>query len=431
MEEKKRYAWIEMYRGGEPMLTYDQMGVKESFNEFFENVIHIDKGKDIQKYYRISLHLIMFLTVQKQIRDETECRMKIHQEEIRALEMRAQDLFWPATKRMPKAFIFNKVPSLTVPEEKLQNIKEIVLELAHFCPEEETHPRHVQQNILKRALRGEHVSSSGVFAEDGFDVGALQSIFKLFLRLKHNKIANEFYRKYETAYFLNCYCRDRFKTYKFPFLEEDIRFFSMKKEKDQNILPRNPEEKNFEIKLADRKFAIILSACILEFSKRTHLPKQAEALLLATARVFLSKEESLGYFEDYSSEVLLVAFAYIANHAYKRNIQVHSAYEVFREMGFILPFCLVDLQGHAVTIEDVLQLSIVKTYNKLLPSIIRHMRSERKVAAQEDSSEPRTPKRTEEKRSNKYILSPLSGRMCQILPVDVSSKKALFKEEKR
>lgn len=100
-------------------------------------------------------------------------------------------------------------------------------------------------------------------------------------------------------------------------------------------------------------------------------------------------------------------------------------------MGFILPFCLVDLQGHAVTIEDVLQLSIVKTYNKLLPSIIRHMRSERKVAAQEDSSEPRTPKRTEEKRSNKYILSPLSGRMCQILPVDVSSKKALFKEEKR
>lgn len=428
MEEKKRYAWIEMFRNEENPLTYDQMNIKESFDEFFKNVIKIDKGKDIQKYYKVSLHLIIFLTIQKKIRDDVEKKKPgIPEADLQLLELDPKELFWSATKHMPKAFIFSRVPHLTVPEEQIFNVKEIAQEIAAEHLREKSAVGETYQRILARALRGEELASSAVFQEDGFGIDMLQSLFKLFQKLKHNKISDSFYRKYETMYFLNCYCRDRFKTTPHFFPDEDIEFLSPPKNDGQELLPASAGEGQFNTRLADRKLVLILNACVSEFAKRQHLPKPAELIMLSALQVFLAKEEQLGYFEDYPAEYLLVCFGWIVLSGRRKPEALAEVHRMFGEMGFLAPFELYQTERQLVTLEDLLTSSVLPTYNRLLPSILRTAKTFRKRAAKTAMTSWRTPER-KSAQGAKYILSPLSGRMSQILPVDTHSKKILFKD---
>ncbi|KAI5188637.1 hypothetical protein NECID01_0250 [Nematocida sp. AWRm77] len=428
MEEKKRCAWIEMFRQGDNFTTYDQMGIKESFNEFFENIIKIDGGKDIQRYYKISLHLIIFLTIQKKIRDDIEKQKNnISPEDMQILELDSRELFWPSTRNMPKLFVFNRVPYLTVPEEKIFNIKEIAHELSSIKNKKEIPGGYPYYKILSRALRGEELVASAVFKEDRFCIQTLQTVFKQFQKLKHNKTADDFYRKYETTYFLNCYCQDRFYISNRSFFEEDIEFAYPQKNEVTELVPSDTNEKHLEIRLADRKLVLVLNACAEEFCRRQHLPRTVEILMAAIIRTFLTKEKNLGYFEDYPAEALLVCFGSIAACVHRKTFKLPGVYSTFKEMGFIISYYFYERHMKVLSIEDVLVETVAPTYNRLLPSILRTSKVYKRRGPKPGSFSLQTPERQQPPQGGKYILSPLSGRMSQILPVNTRSKKILFK----
>ncbi|KAI5184359.1 hypothetical protein NEHOM01_0104 [Nematocida homosporus] len=428
MDKKKRYAWIEVFRSGDNTMIYDHLGVKESFNEFFDGVMHIDRGKDIRRYYRISLHLIIFLIIQKQIKDHIDSKKPLSSEELRILELRPQELFWQVTKKMPKAFVFSKVPVLTVPDEHIANIKEIAKELANLGGGKEKPPAILcYQAVLTRALRGEETLGIGLFREDGFNLDTIQDVFKQMVKMKQNQIVYQFYLKYETVYFMNLYCRHREKRTDRMFADEDIQFVQKKRDRDEGILPANASPGTYEVRVTDRKFVIILHVAVMEFIKRMGFSRSAEALLLSILRTFLLKERLLGYFADYSAEIMLIAFSYIALHASRRKVSLTKVFSVYQEIGFVVPFCLVKDRNYTVTIEDLTNQAIIKTYNSLLPSIIRNIRVPKRPAEPSTPSSITTPKR-KDLQGQKYILSPLSGRMSQILPVNKPSRKILFKD---
>lgn len=525
MEEEKRYAWIDLFRGREEGVIYDQVGVKEPFNEFFEGVMKVDRGKDILKYYKVSLNLIIFLTVQQRIREKKEKKKSsLTPLEAKVLGLNAHKVFHALTSRMPKPFVFSKIPPLSVPEERIENIKEIAMivadeeidsgpflhlptvrtqgsaetpslptpgttdmlhegsrgaednEISRSSPDglhsfsltppawkpenltanlagnanQSPHPaspidairralpahRHVLTSILLRVLRGEEIRTDAVFLEDGFGIDTLQAVFKLFMCIKHNRTADEYYRKYETTYFLCAYYQERSRKVSGPITDKDINFMRHR-EGSEDLLPDASSTENFEIRVTDRKYVIILNVCATEFAKRLGLSRQIELFLKAICRTFLAKEKALGYFQDYSSETLLVLFSYIAVHAHKKKIPLLVIYETYREMGFISSYYLNAHKALPVSIEDLLAGCILETYNRLLPVVIRNLKpyrkpedtsgtpggSPRRVLGTPGSPGLSTPKGT------KYILSPLTGRMSQILPVDSGTKRVLFKEQ--
>ncbi|EIJ94107.1 uncharacterized protein NEPG_00774 [Nematocida parisii ERTm1] len=57
MNEKKRYAWLEMYAARNKAMTYDSFGVTEPFNEFFEGILKINPSLTIKRLYITSLHI--------------------------------------------------------------------------------------------------------------------------------------------------------------------------------------------------------------------------------------------------------------------------------------------------------------------------------------------------------------------------------------
>ncbi|OAG29428.1 hypothetical protein NEDG_00561 [Nematocida displodere] len=433
MDEERRYAWIEMFRRGDNPTSYDHIGVKECFNEFFEGVMQIDRGKDIQRYYRISLHLIMFLTIQQVIKEELEGKKEISPEDQAILELRPQAIFWPATQNMPKPFIFTKVPPLSIPEENLRNIKEIAKEIAGIMGAPDVSPpRKAQYKILLRIIRGEDALTKHVFLEDDFSIDTIQPVFKLFMRYKHNRIIDKFFRQYEIAYFLSFYCQNRFSKTAEPFADEDVLFFKPRKG-ENDLLPDARATKNpqtYDLKVSDRKFIIVVDSCMQEFSKRLGLSKAMDTHLHAITRTFLSLEKSLGYFEDYTTEALVVAFSYIAITGCKKTISLAAVYDVYQEMGFLSSWYLYEDRLPPVTIEDLVQVSIIKTYNSILPAVMRNHRPHRKTSTPSTPTAATPTQPPAEHKGTKYILSPLSGRMSQILPVDTSaSRRVLFTED--
>ncbi|KAI5171329.1 hypothetical protein NEFER03_0688 [Nematocida sp. LUAm3] len=420
MDKKKRYAWVELFREENSTVTYDHFAVKECFNEFFEGVMEIDKGKDIARYYKVSLHLIIFLKVQKEIKNDIQRALTEEEREI--LQMNPKELFWKVTMKMPSAFVFSKIPSISVPNEMIENIREILNEIVLVrrrisSPIDETY-----LSILFRALRGETTQSAKTFREDKFDLFTIQSVFRLLLKLKGNKVLNSFYLRYEMLYFLNVYCRQRFKTVSFPFFKEDIQFLHT--DGSDGILPQpSTSVEEYDIRITDRKFIIITYANIMRISRKFELSKEMEYHLLAVLRTFLLKEEFLGYFQDYSTEILIISFTYITMCVHKKKVSPHKVHRVYYDIGHIVPFCLVKEGDLSITIEDIIVQSIVPTYNSLITSIMYNKGGKKETRP---LSHPSTPKKKEPPQSTKYILSPLSGRMSQIIPAESAPQRKLF-----
>lgn len=427
MDKKKRQTWLDLFRREDNTVIYDQLGIKESFNEFFEGILQMENSREIQNYYRISLHLILFLTIQKEIREEAEKNEQVSSIDMQITKMHAQDIFWKVTRNIPKTFMFTKVPHLTKCEEKKDNIKEILYSLVR-AREAQSEFFQVYTNILLRSLQGSINFFPGMFKEDGFNLRNMPRIFKMLVPLKHNKIIEEFYIKYETVYFLNVYCTERALCTKSLFAEEDVNFFPIGKVPEkESVLPPQDSVSEYEIKVTDRKFVIILHKCAMEFSKKMEFSKGIESIFLAVIRTFLIKENILGFFADYSAEALLVSFSYIAVQLKKKRVYLQQIYSIYQNMGFVTSFYLIRSRFLTVTIEDIISL-VVHTYNRLLPVILRNTNRGIPRATIRTSPYMDSPIR-QDKPGGKYILSPLSGRMSQIVPLDTfSSRKVLFKD---
>ncbi|KAI5190082.1 hypothetical protein NEMIN01_0867 [Nematocida minor] len=426
MDEKKRYAWLDMYSTRNNTVTFEQLGVCEPFNEFFEGVLKINPSPEIKRFYKISLHLIGFLTIQKRIKKIIAKHQPLSPDEKRVLDLRAENIFWAATSNMPKAFIFSTLPELTVSKDFYRNLQEIAVEMAKLKKmQKPTHIADVQYRILERVLTNQEIRSRHSFARDKFTSNELQAVFKMFMRIKKNSMAESFYRHYELAYFLNVYYKERCLGNATPIAQCDIDFLVDRagEGKDGISESDDTEGEGYERRIKDRKFVLIMHALINRFSKQVELSKKIEFYTVAILQTFLQKEALLGYFKDFSAEILIVGFTYIAMKVHSKDMSVRTVYEVYRSFGFITHFRVDDRNRLDITVEEIIKNLIVKTYNTLLPSILKNI----KPKSQAPPSEASSPK--EGSSSVKYMLSPLPGRMSQIVPVSENAKKVLFAEK--
>ncbi|KAH9386173.1 uncharacterized protein NEMAJ01_1069 [Nematocida major] len=424
MDEKKRYAWLELYRERNTTTTYDQLNITEPFNEFFDGVLKIHPSPEIKRMYITSLHLIGFLTIQKRIKMSISRKIKINPSEASILELRAEEIFWCATVNIPKPFMFSALPELTMPGEFYANLEEILYEVIRLKRAGKiSHESYSQYKILMGALNNEQIRSRNTFLRDRFTYKILHPVFKLFMRMRRNAIAESYYRGYEMAYFLNLYYKERLHD-PTPIALEDIEFLSEKTggKSGEHTLDEDSTE-NYERRIIDRKFVLIMHALVGRFMKELDMPRKVEAYAINVLQVFLLKEPFLGYFKDFSAEIVIVGITYIASQVHKKDISVRRIHEIYRSFGFITTFHIREARKLKVSIEEVIQNLIVKTYNILLPCIVKTLKAKSQTLQREES--PRM-----DQSSAKYMLSPLSGRMSQIVPVPTTSKKVLFPEKK-
>ncbi|KAI5180365.1 hypothetical protein NEOKW01_0669 [Nematocida sp. AWRm80] len=431
MDEKKRYSWVKLYREGNNLVSYDQMHIKEPFNEFFEGVFQIDKGKDIQRYYRISLHLIVFLVVQRQIKESIGMKKKVSDNDLKILELKAGEIFHCIMKNIPKLFLFESVPPISLTEESVYNIKSIIREIAkRHKHTNDSHRILCEYNVLLRALRGDEILSAQSLKNDKVTPKEIPALFKVFSRMKDNPVAESFYKRYEMVYFLNIYLSERSK-YNIDFIsQEDTEFIYQSAENNREILPKETTDK-YEIKVTDRRFVILVYSVANKFAVRMNLSSEVEKYLYGIIRTFLLKEKYVGYFQEYLTESLLTIFCYLAVKAFKIQMSITMVYEVLREIGFISSFYIKDTPSLVLTISDLLNITVIRTYNTLIYQIEKNSQIPKKLYVIEGkevtSKIPSTPIKPGPKGSQ-YILSPLSGRMSQILPITTGTKKILFKD---
>ncbi|KAI5126859.1 hypothetical protein NEPAR04_0687 [Nematocida parisii] len=424
MNEKKRYAWLEMYAARNKAMTYDSFGVTEPFNEFFEGILKINPSLTIKRLYITSLHIAGVLTIQKRIRRAVTRKEPITVNESDILDMRVSELFWPVIENIPKMFSFSQVPDLSVPDEFYLDLEEIVREIARFRRMNKfTQVEYAQYKLLMRVLTNEEVRGRYAFFRDRFSYQVLQPVFKMFMKMKNNVIADSYYRSYEMAYFLNLYYKERFYNNRRPIELCDIDFLIEKNgDKKDGLSSEDRANENYEKRVIDRKFVLIMHALINRFMREISASKKVEVYTVNILQIFLQKEESLGYFKDFSAEILIIGFTYVSLKVYRRNMTVRKIHEIYRALGFVRPFYIEESRKIRISIEEIIKNLIVRTYNILLPSILKNLTIK-------TTSTPKSERQSDDSPSIKYVLSPLPGRMSQIIPVAPTSKKVLFREK--
>ncbi|EHY66499.1 uncharacterized protein NESG_00951 [Nematocida ausubeli] len=424
MDEKKRYAWLEMYSTKNNTMIYDDLHVTEPFNEFFEGVLKISPSLNIKMFYITSLHIIGLLTIQRRIQRAMARKEPITERENGILNLRTSELFWPVTENIPKAFSFALVPELSVPKEFYLDLEEILSEIVKLKKMNNfSQIEYAQYKILVRALTNEEVRNRYSFFKDRFSYQVLQPVFKMFMRMKKNVIAESYYRTYEMAYFLNLYYKERFFNNPQPIAMCDIDFLVETEGGRKDGMTLGPDSsEDYEKRVIDRKFVLIMHALINKFMKQANISKKVEIYTVNILQIFLQKEQLLGYFKDFSAEVLIIGFTYIALKVHKKYLPIQKIHEIYRTLGFIRPFYIEENRRLRITIEEVIKNLVVKTYNILLPSILKNL-------TLKPTTTPKSERVAEESPSIKYVLSPLPGRMSKIIPVPTTSKKILFQEK--
>lgn len=431
MEEKKRYAWLDIYKARGNTLTYDHLEITEPFNEFFEGIIKLYPSPIIKRLYTTTLHLIGLLTIQKRLRKKTANRQLPTQDEMMVMSIKPYELFWEVGETLPKAFMFSTLPRLTVPKEFYKDLQEIAVELIRIKKiSKPTRISEVQSKILERMLVNNEVKNKNSFIEDGFTSNHLQGVFKMFMKMKNNAIADSFYRHYEMAYFLNMYYRER-QAHNVPSIfPSDVNFLLDTAGAGKEIVPEeNAEEGGYERRIKDRKFVLIMHAMINRFIKQGHISKRIETYIITILHTLLLKEDILGYFEDFSAEILIIGTSYIGMKVYKKETTVRAIYEMYRSFGFISHFRIEAQHNTLVGIDDLIKDLLVNTYNTLLPSIVKNLKA-RITSFQAELLSKDTKDTKDVPGKVKYMLSPLPGRMSQIVQVPETSKKVLFAEKR-
>lgn len=419
MEEKKRYAWLDIYKTRNNTVLYDKLEITEPYNEFFEGILKINPSPEIRRFYITSLHLIGFLTIQKRLRKKMSNRIPLSLNESIFMGIKSNELFWNATEKIPKPFIFTSLPALTMPKEFYKNILEIAVELIKIKKmTSPTHTAEVQATILERMLVNNEIRSKNSFVEDGFTSNDVQPVFKMFLKMKENSIADSFYRHYEMSYFLNMYYRERQETATSSILLADIQFLDNHSVKEISM---EGEAEEYERRIKDRKFILIMHAIISKFAKNLQISKRIENYAVNILHTLLQKEELLGYFEDFSAEIIIVGISYISMKVHKKEISVREVFENYRALGFISSFREAKYRT-VISVDEIVRYLLVNTYNTLLPAIMKNLKIKNTPAEATQTKE--APAKL------KYMLSPLPGRMSQIVKVPENTKKVLFAEKR-
>lgn len=457
MEEEKRYTWLDMYRRKEPEMSYEQMRVRESFDSFFEGVMRLDAGRDIREYYGISLHLIVFLTIQADLRKKGAQAEGLSKEESVLVNVHPIDVFGESTKGMPRLFMFNRIPQLTVPKEYLADIRELVMEIMGewgfvekagllrkapespqiSSPDTEAAPPEEERRVelretyirfLLRALRNSGRLSERDFQEDGYSIASAWGLGRLIAeRFRDNGVVMRYHKRYDAIYFMNFYYRARSELSKEAIPEKVL--LAARKAAGAPQAPPSADGREEDLSLLDERFAALCYSSMGEFCRRMQVPEEESPLLFTIFDSFLLMEDSLHYFADFSAEVLIVSFSFIFLRLYRRQVPFRSIYEAYAAMDFVSPYRMEGC-GVGMFLDEFARLSVVETYRLISPEIVRNMKLRRTEKGRMPHEEVfATPKqdgpRPETKR---YVLSPLSGGLSKIIPVAGKSRKVLFDE---
>lgn len=384
MEEEKRTLWLELFRRYDSKTTYDQLEIKEPFNTFFKGVLMMDRGLDIQEYYNISLHLILFLTLQKEIKQ----RMERTEEEAAILKVHPVEIFGPSTQNMPKLFVFTKLPELSLSEAEKKNIKGLIVEICKnwSAGDGEDTLEAAYLRVLLRILRNGGRLSCKEYMHDISKVSNIPKIEKMISsRFGDNDAVLEIYQKYKETFFLNYYWRER---------EEE--------EMDSVFT-------GICYKYMDKLCAVLL------------IDRKRKDLLISIFDSFLLMDDTLGYFKDFVTESLIICFTSLFLKAIKRSESIYRVFDLYREIGFTLSYRLDYVEGY-LFIDDLMEMSISTSFKMLSKSIYHRYNCKRREERE---------RREEEFKGRRFVLSPLSGRMSKIIPYRGEKRKEEFKGRSR